>query len=141
MFVFLFTILSTSAAQLATTSGPFTTLTTPSKSCPFVSDANGGWKYVDQTLCVLKAERSNWFKAAFPCGRAEAETCQITFVTPLVAEEIAEKCGAGGIPIPAGVFRVNAMWRSSARGWVDFCLLYTSPSPRDKRQSRMPSSA
>ena len=24
---------------------------------------------------------------------------------------------------------------------VDFCLLYTSPSPRDKRQSRMPSSA
>ena len=30
------------------------------------------------------------------------------------------------------------------RGWawqVPFCLLYTSPSPRDKRQSRMPSSA
>ena len=25
-------------------------------------------------------------------------------------------------------------------GWND-CLLYTSPSPRDKRQSRMPSSA
>ena len=24
---------------------------------------------------------------------------------------------------------------------VDICLLYTSPSPRDKRQSRMPSSA
>ena len=24
---------------------------------------------------------------------------------------------------------------------VSFCLLYTSPSPRDKRQSRMPSSA
>ena len=25
--------------------------------------------------------------------------------------------------------------------WVYDCLLYTSPSPRDKRQSRMPSSA
>ena len=25
--------------------------------------------------------------------------------------------------------------------WVIGCLLYTSPSPRDKRQSRMPSSA
>ena len=24
---------------------------------------------------------------------------------------------------------------------IDSCLLYTSPSPRDKRQSRMPSSA
>ena len=27
------------------------------------------------------------------------------------------------------------------RAWMYFCLLYTSPSPRDKRQSRMPSSA
>ena len=26
-------------------------------------------------------------------------------------------------------------------GGTDTCLLYTSPSPRDKRQSRMPSSA
>ena len=26
-------------------------------------------------------------------------------------------------------------------GQLDCCLLYTSPSPRDKRQSRMPSSA
>ena len=26
-------------------------------------------------------------------------------------------------------------------GAYTFCLLYTSPSPRDKRQSRMPSSA
>ena len=25
--------------------------------------------------------------------------------------------------------------------WSLYCLLYTSPSPRDKRQSRMPSSA
>ena len=29
---------------------------------------------------------------------------------------------------------------SSSNG-IKFCLLYTSPSPRDKRQSRMPSSA
>ena len=36
--------------------------------------------------------------------------------------------------------------RSSVKGITEFyentyCLLYTSPSPRDKRQSRMPSSA
>ena len=40
---------------------------------------------------------------------------------------------------------------TSSNGWLDdlimrpycvySCLLYTSPSPRDKRQSRMPSSA
>ena len=29
----------------------------------------------------------------------------------------------------------------TATVWVTNCLLYTSPSPRDKRQSRMPSSA
>ena len=30
---------------------------------------------------------------------------------------------------------------SNGNGISDTCLLYTSPSPRDKRQSRMPSSA
>ena len=29
----------------------------------------------------------------------------------------------------------------TAWAWGNNCLLYTSPSPRDKRQSRMPSSA
>ena len=32
-------------------------------------------------------------------------------------------------------------WEHSEEDRVMFCLLYTSPSPRDKRQSRMPSSA
>ena len=32
-------------------------------------------------------------------------------------------------------------WRLLIGSLVMFCLLYTSPSPRDKRQSRMPSSA
>ena len=31
--------------------------------------------------------------------------------------------------------------RILSEAWVKDCLLYTSPSPRDKRQSRMPSSA
>ena len=31
--------------------------------------------------------------------------------------------------------------RSSMSALCGYCLLYTSPSPRDKRQSRMPSSA
>ena len=32
------------------------------------------------------------------------------------------------------------LWSIDITGYND-CLLYTSPSPRDKRQSRMPSSA
>ena len=35
-----------------------------------------------------------------------------------------------------GEYKVFSGWRA-----VHSCLLYTSPSPRDKRQSRMPSSA
>ena len=31
--------------------------------------------------------------------------------------------------------------RACQKAKITFCLLYTSPSPRDKRQSRMPSSA
>ena len=37
--------------------------------------------------------------------------------------------------------RLLAGVRLDAEGQADLCLLYTSPSPRDKRQSRMPSSA
>ena len=32
-------------------------------------------------------------------------------------------------------------WKNLSLAILGFCLLYTSPSPRDKRQSRMPSSA
>ena len=31
--------------------------------------------------------------------------------------------------------------RLSSKGYIDYCLLYTSPSPRDVEESRMPSSA
>ena len=37
------------------------------------------------------------------------------------------------------IFDENGEVKSKRRQY--FCLLYTSPSPRDKRQSRMPSSA
>ena len=49
--------------------------------------------------------------------------------------------GIGG----AGGNAINAMIKDGLQGVefvaVNTCLLYTSPSPRDKRLSRMPSSA
>ena len=45
-----------------------------------------------------------------------------------IERAIAKGCGAGGDG-------------SQAFEEIRYCLLYTSPSPRDKRQSRMPSSA
>ena len=35
----------------------------------------------------------------------------------------------------------NGEWQTQTEWHSVVCLLYTSPSPRDKRQSRMPSSA
>ena len=31
--------------------------------------------------------------------------------------------------------------KAAPEGWYESCLLYTSPSPRDRTRSRMPSSA
>ena len=42
------------------------------------------------------------------------------------------KCDPGNVIIERDIFKIIDH---------DICLLYTSPSPRDKRQSRMPSSA
>ena len=52
-------------------------------------------------------------------------------------------CGMNslGILSGGGIGRILAQWLVDGRPDVDVCLLYTSPSPRDKRQSRMPSSA
>ena len=45
----------------------------------------------------------------------------------------------GAIPfIQCSIVRCG---RRAAVGGVDRCLLYTSPSPRDRQKSRMPSSA
>ena len=63
-------------------------------------------------------------------------------------------CATGRVPIRAGEVPTQAelspteikygaaAYNELARLYqLDTCLLYTSPSPRDKRQSRMPSSA
>ena len=36
---------------------------------------------------------------------------------------------------------MNIKWKETSNKEDTFCLLYTSPSPRDMRRSRMPSSA
>ena len=41
----------------------------------------------------------------------------------------------------ATIFATVCIWGVEANAASHTCLLYTSPSPRDKRQSRMPSSA
>ena len=44
-------------------------------------------------------------------------------------------------PSDTGFVALDASGEPIGAAWYRLCLLYTSPSPRDKRQSRMPSSA
>ena len=55
--------------------------------------------------------------------------------TKKIGADLAKK-GVGMIDAPLGRTPAHAK-----DGLLNICLLYTSPSPRDKRQSRMPSSA
>ena len=40
-----------------------------------------------------------------------------------------------------GEFKPDTLTKDASAGQYKFCLLYTSPSPRDRQKSRMPSSA
>ena len=46
-----------------------------------------------------------------------------------------------GYGITANLIENSGTYTVPTGATVSICLLYTSPSPRDKRQSRMPSSA
>ena len=75
---------------------------------------------------------------ALACGSAQAQaqarhTLEQLWITP-------------DLPTPESVLYVPHkknpyLFVALIDGQGDACLLYTSPSPRDKRQSRMPSSA
>ena len=49
-----------------------------------------------------------------------------------------QKCDKGQIIVPTGGGKTMCMIEDAQ---YRFCLLYTSPSPRDRQKSRMPSSA
>ena len=56
--------------------------------------------------------------------------------------ELANRPAVVDVPRGKGhfvLFANNPMWRNQTQG--SYCLLYTSPSPRDRTRSRMPSSA
>ena len=58
-----------------------------------------------------------------------------------IAEELRGLAVERDIPIVSATQTTRKGFTNSDPGLEDTCLLYTSPSQRDKRQSRMPSSA
>ena len=62
--------------------------------------------------------------------------------TPIEQYIFVEEIMRTGFPFPfLTTESVGPMIAQYGSDWAKDCLLYTSPSPRDKRQSRMPSSA
>ena len=79
-------------------------------------------------LALCAAAAVGTFAGALCPSTVHAETVKIAWIDPL-----------------SGL--MGALGQNQLRSWqyaadlANHCLLYTSPSPRDKRQSRMPSSA
>ena len=88
-----------------------------------------------------------------PDVSAESLVAAVAAVPAAVAAVAADVAVAAVPAVVAAVLAVAAVaavlaetWKpgeleTSRAGDLETCLLYTSPSPRDKRQSRMPSSA
>ena len=63
-------------------------------------------------------------------------TANASIATPLVADDLAKVFA--GIRNGQSLSEINA---AAVAAGIGTCLLYTSPSPRDRQKSRMPSSA
>ena len=77
-----------------------------------------------------------------PCGTT-GESATLTDEEHQRVIRLTSEAANGRVPVIAGAgsneTRVSIKYAQHAKAMG--CLLYTSPSPRDKRQSRMPSSA
>ena len=65
----------------------------------------------------------------------------LLFVNPASASGGQDLIWANVVIMPLWTISEGRRCGMKAPWWYFLCLLYTSPSPRDKRQSRMPSSA
>ena len=65
----------------------------------------------------------------------EKDACGVGFVAHIKGQRSHQ------IVLDANEIMMNMEHRGACGCEANTCLLYTSPSPRDKRQSRMPSSA
>ena len=97
----------------------------------WADQGNPGWSWQDVLPLFKKSE--NHFAGASPLHGAAVEVIDLGDAALFGGDN--EGCGYFQVNQKAGI-RWNA-----AKAFLKPCLLYTSPSPRDQRGSRMPSSA
>ena len=88
-----------------------------------------------------------WYTALKELSATQAASSQL--LVPIIAtiggvifasENLSSRLIISSLMILGGIF-IIVLGKKNALRSNNSCLLYTSPSPRDKRQSRMPSSA
>jgi len=73
---------------------------------------------------------------------APYDAIMVTAGAPRVPADLLAQLKVGGrLVVPVGSRYVQELYRITRRRGKNTCLLYTSPSPRDVEESRMPSSA
>ena len=98
--------------------------------------ANGSGYAVGDNIIIVHPCSAEWLAAIDGGGTAGDANWSVNQY-PILYNRYITAIDDDEITIDAPVY--NHLDRSLAQSYI--CLLYTSPSPRDKRQSRMPSSA
>ena len=104
-----------------------------------VVDRVAGPQYELQYLVVGKASPSNQQSCDSKVSQADQDSKAT--VDSIDQPEPSDEVPLPSEPISINEFRPKASENRSSRRHLYHCLLYTSPSPRDQRGSRMPSSA
>ena len=99
------------------------------------------FKYIDGSELILNLKKGKTESMLFGTTKKlskQSESLQIKYNNYII-NNANEYNYLGNTITPSLNF--DKQFRSQCRRSSGSCLLYTSPSPRDKRQSRMPSSA
>ena len=99
---------------------------------------------VGQKVSVLPSKNQTTIKEIFVSLESVEKASSQMAATLLLEDEIDISRGdvivpSDGLPEVSDTIEAKVCWMSDEPLWP--CLLYTSPSPRDQRGSRMPSSA
>ena len=90
----------------------------------------------------MRAFRYSLFLTLGVAGTVASYACSATDSEADASLDISQRDGSYELYYDDGQLEEKGTYKGGERdGVYESCLLYTSPSPRDKRQSRMPSSA
>ena len=97
--------------------------------------ASGAAAWADELSVVCSAEQ-DWCDLMVSAFEAENPDTDVLMVRKSTGETLAQIRAEAGNP------KIDVWWGGTGDPHlIAACLLYTSPSPRDQRGSRMPSSA